>query len=192
MPVSRFKKAVRRFRKLCERSGLRKEMRRKAYYEKPSSAEAPRRIEVLMQGSPAHDLPGLTTSDSVNGQTRWSGFISFQTRTAVSSSGFAPIGIPPANRLDDRCDELINLPRRAADIATWIEDSLKIQTGECRVVRATGRVGRFPGRAIFQLLRRRHRVHPDALMAGLGGRRRLERPPSSKFSVAMKGSSKET
>jgi small subunit ribosomal protein S21 len=28
--------AVRRFRKLCERSGLRKEMRRKAYYEKPS------------------------------------------------------------------------------------------------------------------------------------------------------------
>src|SRR4051794_33677705 len=27
--------AVRRFRKLCERSGLRKEMRRKAYYEKP-------------------------------------------------------------------------------------------------------------------------------------------------------------
>ena len=29
--------AVRRFRKLCERSGLRKEMRRKAYYEKPSA-----------------------------------------------------------------------------------------------------------------------------------------------------------
>ena len=28
--------AVRRFRKLCERSGLRKEMRRKAYYAKPS------------------------------------------------------------------------------------------------------------------------------------------------------------
>lgn len=28
--------AVKRFRKLCERSGLRKEMRRKAYYEKPS------------------------------------------------------------------------------------------------------------------------------------------------------------
>lgn len=28
--------AVKRFRKLCERSGLRKEMRRKTYYEKPS------------------------------------------------------------------------------------------------------------------------------------------------------------
>ncbi len=36
--------AVRRFRKLCERSGLRKEMRRKAYYEKPS--ERRRREEI--------------------------------------------------------------------------------------------------------------------------------------------------
>ena len=34
--------AVRRFRKLCERSGLRKEMRRKAYYEKPSETAAAR------------------------------------------------------------------------------------------------------------------------------------------------------
>jgi small subunit ribosomal protein S21 len=46
--------AVRRFRKLCERSGLRKEMRRKAYYEKPSER---RRREELKRLRKARQHP---------------------------------------------------------------------------------------------------------------------------------------
>jgi small subunit ribosomal protein S21 len=36
--------AVRRFRKLVERSGIKKEMRRKEYYEKPSDARRRTRL----------------------------------------------------------------------------------------------------------------------------------------------------
>ena len=36
--------AVRRFRKLVERSGLKKEMRRRQYYEKPSEAKRRTRL----------------------------------------------------------------------------------------------------------------------------------------------------
>ena len=36
--------AVRRFRKLVERSGLKKEMRRREYYEKPSEARRRSRL----------------------------------------------------------------------------------------------------------------------------------------------------
>ncbi len=36
--------AVRRFRKLVERSGLKREMRRKQYYEKPSETKRRARI----------------------------------------------------------------------------------------------------------------------------------------------------
>ncbi len=54
--------AVRRFRKLCERSGLRKEMRRKAYYEKPSERRRREELKRLTQGSPAYDRPGLTAA----------------------------------------------------------------------------------------------------------------------------------
>ena len=36
--------AVRRFRKLVERSGLKKEMRRREYYEKPSEARRRARL----------------------------------------------------------------------------------------------------------------------------------------------------
>ncbi len=36
--------AVRRFRKLVERSGIKKEMRRKEYYEKPSEARRRARL----------------------------------------------------------------------------------------------------------------------------------------------------
>ena len=49
--------AVRRFRKLCERSGLRKEMRRKAYYEKPS--ERRRREELKRFRKARQSRPGL-------------------------------------------------------------------------------------------------------------------------------------
>ncbi len=45
--------AVRRFRKLCERSGLRKEMRRKAYYEKPCERRRREELKRLMKARKA-------------------------------------------------------------------------------------------------------------------------------------------
>lgn len=45
--------AVRRFRKLCERSGLRKEMRRKAYYEKPSERRRREQLKRLRKARQA-------------------------------------------------------------------------------------------------------------------------------------------
>ena len=39
--------AVRRFRKMCERSGLRKEMRRKEHYEKPSDQRRRARLRSI-------------------------------------------------------------------------------------------------------------------------------------------------
>ena len=39
--------AVRRFRKIIERSGIRKEMRRKEYYEKPSDQRRRARLRQL-------------------------------------------------------------------------------------------------------------------------------------------------
>jgi small subunit ribosomal protein S21 len=46
--------AVRRFRKLCERSGLRKEMRRKAYYEKPSERRRREELKRLRKARQAN------------------------------------------------------------------------------------------------------------------------------------------
>ncbi len=43
--------AVRRFRKLVERSGIKKEMRRREYYEKPS--EINRRARLARNAAPA-------------------------------------------------------------------------------------------------------------------------------------------
>jgi small subunit ribosomal protein S21 len=45
--------AVRRFRKLVERSGLKKEMRRREYYEKPS--ETSRRARLRAERRSHHD-----------------------------------------------------------------------------------------------------------------------------------------
>ncbi len=44
--------AVRRFRKLCERSGIKKEMRRREFYEKPS--EIGRRIRLRAERRNEH------------------------------------------------------------------------------------------------------------------------------------------
>jgi len=38
---------VRRFRKMCERSGIRKEMRRKEHYEKPSDQRRRARLRSI-------------------------------------------------------------------------------------------------------------------------------------------------
>ena len=59
--------AVRRFRKLCERSGLRKEMRRKAYYEKPSER---RRREELKRLRKARQHIPLGSNSGPLGSTR--------------------------------------------------------------------------------------------------------------------------
>ena len=57
--------AVRRFRKLVERSGIKKEMRRREYYEKPS--ETRRRARLAPNAAPAghwsSSLPGSTTTE---------------------------------------------------------------------------------------------------------------------------------
>ena len=42
--------AVRRFRKLVERSGIKKEMRRKEYYEKPSETRRRARLRAERRG----------------------------------------------------------------------------------------------------------------------------------------------
>ena len=44
--------AVRRFRKLVERSGLKKEMRRREYYEKPSEARRRARLRAERRSRP--------------------------------------------------------------------------------------------------------------------------------------------
>ena len=54
--------AVRRFRKLCERSGLRKEMRRKAYYEKPSERRRREELKRLRKARQSQTL-SLTGAD---------------------------------------------------------------------------------------------------------------------------------
>jgi small subunit ribosomal protein S21 len=48
--------AVRRFRKLVERSGIKKEMRRKEFYEKPSDARRRARLRAERR---ARRRPGL-------------------------------------------------------------------------------------------------------------------------------------
>ena len=50
--------AVRRFRKLVERSGIKKEMRRKEYYEKPS--ESKRRARLRAERRARRMTPGRT------------------------------------------------------------------------------------------------------------------------------------
>ena len=42
--------AVRRFRKLVERSGIKKEMRRREYYEKPSETRRRARLRAARRG----------------------------------------------------------------------------------------------------------------------------------------------
>jgi small subunit ribosomal protein S21 len=54
--------AVRRFRKLIERSGLKKEMRRREYYEKPSDIKRRARVRAERRsryGSMLTGRPGL-------------------------------------------------------------------------------------------------------------------------------------
>ncbi len=48
--------AVRRFRKLVERSGIKKEMRRKEYYEKPSDARRRNRLRAERRARRARTL----------------------------------------------------------------------------------------------------------------------------------------
>jgi small subunit ribosomal protein S21 len=45
--------AVRRFRKLVERSGIKKEMRRREYYEKPSETKRRARLRAERRGKRA-------------------------------------------------------------------------------------------------------------------------------------------
>ena len=45
--------AVRRFRKLVERSGIKKEMRRREFYEKPSEIKRRARLRCLLYTSPS-------------------------------------------------------------------------------------------------------------------------------------------
>jgi len=45
--------AVRRFRKLVERSGIKKEMRRREYYEKPSETRRRARLRAARRGRTA-------------------------------------------------------------------------------------------------------------------------------------------
>ena len=46
--------AVRRFRKMCERSGIRKEMRRKEHYEKPSDQRRRARLRPIKKARKAN------------------------------------------------------------------------------------------------------------------------------------------
>ena len=50
--------AVRRFRKLVERSGLKKEMRRREYYEKPSETKRRSRLRAERRGKRNRMLQG--------------------------------------------------------------------------------------------------------------------------------------
>lgn len=49
--------AVRRFRKLVERSGIKKEMRRKEYYEKPSDTRRRARLRAERRARPIRLTP---------------------------------------------------------------------------------------------------------------------------------------
>ena len=51
--------AVRRFSKLVERSGIKKEMRRREYYEKPSDIKRRARIRAERRGHRNRMLAGL-------------------------------------------------------------------------------------------------------------------------------------
>jgi len=51
--------AVRRFRKLVERSGLKKEMRRREYYEKPSETKRRARLRAERRARRNRMLQGL-------------------------------------------------------------------------------------------------------------------------------------
>jgi small subunit ribosomal protein S21 len=52
--------AVRRFRKLVERSGIKKEMRRREYYEKPSEISRRARLRAERRGRRPVGRPGTT------------------------------------------------------------------------------------------------------------------------------------
>ena len=51
--------AVRRFRKLVERSGIKKEMRRREYYEKPSEIRRRARLRAERRSKRVPIRPGL-------------------------------------------------------------------------------------------------------------------------------------
>ena len=51
--------AVRRFRKLVERSGLKREMRRREYYEKPSETKRRARLRAERRARNARQALGL-------------------------------------------------------------------------------------------------------------------------------------
>jgi small subunit ribosomal protein S21 len=51
--------AVRRFRKLVERSGIKKEMRRREYYEKPSEVRRRARLRAERRAQRSTIKPGL-------------------------------------------------------------------------------------------------------------------------------------
>jgi small subunit ribosomal protein S21 len=51
--------AVRRFRKLVERSGLKREMRRRQYYEKPSETKRRARLRAERRARSARQALGL-------------------------------------------------------------------------------------------------------------------------------------
>ena len=51
--------AVRRFRKLVERSGIKKEMRRREYYEKPSEINRRARLRAERRSLRTHLMPGM-------------------------------------------------------------------------------------------------------------------------------------
>ena len=51
--------AVRRFRKLVERSGIKKEMRRREYYEKPSEIRRRARLRAERRSRRGRLTPGL-------------------------------------------------------------------------------------------------------------------------------------
>ncbi len=52
-PGESLQAAVRRFRRLCERSGLPREMRRRAYYQKPSEQNRRARLRALKKAKKA-------------------------------------------------------------------------------------------------------------------------------------------
>ena len=54
--------AVRRFRKLVERSGIKKEMRRREHYEKPSEVNRRTRLQVERRARQARTLPAIGCS----------------------------------------------------------------------------------------------------------------------------------
>jgi small subunit ribosomal protein S21 len=53
--------AVRRFRKLVERSGLKKEMRRREYYEKPSEIKRRDRMRAERRSRHGSSMAGVQT-----------------------------------------------------------------------------------------------------------------------------------